>query len=371
MSPWEIVTQSCAFNRDLWAIVQCADASCDEVMVSRFVRSSLCRENIPIGFERVPFVLCGENADVVEGLRQAVSLVRSDTFNSVWQASKETGTRFARTFWRFWLRLAKREPAICVVLSGLSKEVVEVLGEEDFDYLALEIFLSIYRSRFVVQGTSLGLMSEYRDPIQDALADWVLAEAVNDPKRTAKAQSRFLRWAFSGDSICDLSTSAVVNFQANPQEIEEAFNSWCAIGVGQESTFRLRTFLTGASRAENRRRWRAVEHLRKKQGPFRYPNGVAGEELAGVFEKLMGRGVLLGLSAVDLMRVLPVVAAWAFLSVGLPCDESQIGCMTGSLEKRYRRCFEEIRVRNLSSESLVGSPQRLFDEESLCAIGCG
>lgn len=80
----------------------------------------------------------------------------------------------------------------------------------------------------------------------------------------------------------------------------------------------------------------------------------------------------MGLNAVDLMRILPVVAVLAFLMAGIPFDESRIGCMTGLLEKRYRRCFEEIRVRSLSSESLAGSPQRLFDEESLCAaIGCG
>lgn len=353
--------------------MQRADISTEDVLVSRIVRSSLRQGGVPVGFEFLPFgVSCTDQEEMVSALHQAVLQVGLAHFNGSWQAKNDTGeTQFARAFWRFWLKVAKTDPAICMVLSGLPKEAVKVLAEDDFDFLALEVFLSIYRPKYLVQGANLTLMREFRDPVQDALADWLLAEEMNDRSRIVQARSRFLRWAFSGDNLCDLATSTVVNFQASTHEIDSTFDSWNSIGVGQESSFRLLTFLTGASRAENRRRWRSVAHPCKKEGSFQFPNGGAGDEVACVFEKLMGRGVLMGLNAVDLMRILPVVAVLAFLIAGIPFDESRIGCMTSLLEKKYRRCFEEIRVRSLSSESLVGSPQRVMVEGSLCAIGCG
>lgn len=360
-------------NRSLWTLMQRADISTEDVLVSRLVRSCLRQGTVPVGFEFLPFsVSCTDQEEMVSALHQAVSRVGLDHFNGSWQAITDTAdTRFARAFWRFWLKVAKTEPAVCMVLSGLPKEAVKVLAEDEFDFLALEVFLSLHRSKFIVQGANLTLMREFRDPVQDALADWLLAEEMNDADRIVRARSRFLRWAFSGDNFCDLATSTVVNFQASAHEIDSTFDAWNSIGVGQESSFRLLTFLTGASRAENRRRWRSVAHPCKKEGSFQFPNGGAGEEVACVFERFMGRGVLMGLNAVDLMRILPVVAVLAFLIAGIPFDESRIGCMTGLLEKKYRRCFEEIRVRSLSSESLVGSPQRVMVEERRCAIGCG
>lgn len=359
-------------NRSHWTLMQRADISTEDVIVSRLVRSCLRQGAIPLGFEFLPFgVCCTDPEEMAAALHRAVSLVGLDHFNGGWSKPDTGETRFARAFWRFWLKVAKTEPAVCMVLSGLPKEAVKVLAEDEFDFLALEVFLSLYRSKFIVQGANLTLMREFRDPVQDALADWLLAEEMNDADRIVRARSRFLRWAFSGDNFSDLATSTVVNFQASTHEINSTFDSWNSIGVGQESSFRLLTFLTGASRAENRRRWRSVAHPCKKEGSFQFPNGGAGEEVACVFEKLMGRGVLMGLNAVDLMRILPVVAVWAFLIAGIPFDESRIGCMTGLLEKKYRRCFEEIRVRSLSSESLVGSPQRVMVEERRCAIGCG
>ena len=362
-----------SLNKFLWTLMRRADISTEDVLVSRIVRSSLRQVEVPVGFEFLPFgVSCTDPEEMVSALHQAVSQVGLDGFNGSWQAKNDTGeTQFARAFWRFCLKVAKTEPAICMVLSGLPKRAVKVLAEDEFDFLALEVFLSIYRPKYQVQGANLTLMREFRDPVQDALADWLLAEEMNDADRIVRARSRFLRWAFSGDNFCDLATSTVVNFQASAHEIDSTFDAWNSIGVGQESSFRLLTFLTGASRAENRRRWRSVAHPCKKEGSFQFPNGGAGEEVACVFERLMGRGVLMGLNAVDLMRILPVVAVLAFLIAGIPFDESRIGCMTGLLEKKYRRCFEEIRVRSLSSESLVGSPQRVMVEESPCAIGCG
>lgn len=85
----------------------------------------------------------------------------------------------------------------------------------------------------------------------------------------------------------------------------------------------------------------------------------------------MGRGITGGLSAVELMRGLPVAAVYAFQLAGFYVDEAEVGRMTGVLEKKYRDCFEDIRRRSLSSESPAGSPQRVVIEERLCAIGCG
>lgn len=373
MKVWETIQQRRALNRSLWTMVQRNEIPSDEVMLSRLIRSSLSKVNLPKGFEQVSFVIVDDKNELTEALRQAVCQVGTDNFNVVLKSSQDVGApRFARAFWRFWLKVAKSDPAVCIVLSGLSKEAVAVLCEDEFDNLALEVFLSNYCSRFVVQGTNLRLLCESRDPVQDALTDWLLAEEMKDLKKSAQAKSRLLRWTFCGDSICDLSSTTLVNFNATTQEIDSTFDLWNTLGVGQESTFRLMTFLTGASRPENRRRWRVVMHPCRKKGSFQFPTGVSGAELSLVFEGLMGRCVAMGLSAVELMRVLPVVAVWAYLSAGLPCESSNIGRMTALLEKKYRHFFEAMRFNSLSLERQADSPQRLINKErQTCVIGCG
>lgn len=377
MTPVQLIIEICRLNALLWSSLQKWEVTGNELNylpVSRLVFSKLKAGIRPGDLELVPFTFWDRENGVAQALQMAADHVKTvESFTGITTADQRMNSAlgtFARHFWRFWLKVAKKNPEVCLLFSGLPKSVVQVLADEDFDCLGLEQFLLTYPQQFIVQGGVPRWFEDSRDAVQDALGDWLWAEEDRDAKGAAKARARSLRLIFGRESSCDL-IDAKVSFQSTPAEVEEVFSLWNAHGVGQESCFRMLSFICGTTRVENRRRWRATSHPLRKAGSFRFPSEVEGNKVSYVFEKVMGRGITGGLSAVELMRGLPVAAVYAFQLAGFYVDEAEVGRMTGVLEKKYRDCFEDIRRRSLSSESPVGSPQRVVIEERLCAIGCG
>ena len=364
MSPVEVVIEICCLNAALWSSLQKWEVTeFSHLPVSRLVFSKLKAGIRPAGLELVPFTFWDREYGVVQALQMAANHVKAvESFTGITTADQRMNSAlvtFARHFWRFWLKVAKKNPEVCLLFSGLPKPVVQVLADEDFDRLGLEQFLLTYPQHFIVQGSVPRWFEDSRDGVQDALGDWLWSEEDGDAQGAAKARARLLRLIFGRESSCDLA-DAEVSFQSTPSEVEEVFALWNSHGVGQESCFRMLSFICGTTRVENRRRWRATSHPLRKAGSFRFPGGVEGNKVSYVFEKVMGRGITGGLSAVELMRGLPVAAVYAFQLAGFYVDETEVGRMTGVLEKKYRDCFEDIRRRSLSSESLVPCNNNIF-----------
>lgn len=375
MTPIELLKDICHLNATLWGVLKKWEGTVDEINqlpVSRLVFKKLKAGIRPTELDLIPFSFWDRTNAVVVALQMAANQVKKESFNGIiarpCQRMSFSTVTFARQYWRFWLKVAKRNPEICVLFSGLPKAVVQALAHEDFDSLGLEQFLVTYPQRFILQGSSPIWFDESRDAVQDALGDWLWAEEDSNTRSAARAKARLLRLIFSRDTSCDL-IDVPVSFQSTPQAIDAVFDFWNCYGVGRESCFRMLSFCCGTTQAENRRRWRATSHPMRKEGIFQFPSGIEGQKIAYVFEKVMGRGITSGLSAPELMHGLPVVALYAFFLAGHSLDESKVGCMTSLLEKKYRQCFEQIRVQSLALERRYDSPQRITNEErgGVCA----
>lgn len=159
MTPVQLIIEICRLNALLWSSLQKWEVTGNELNylpVSRLVFSKLKAGIRPGDLELVPFTFWDRENGVAQALQMAADHVKTvESFTGITTADQRMNSAlgtFARHFWRFWLKVAKKNPEVCLLFSGLPKSVVQVLADEDFDCLGLEQFLLTYPQQFIVKG---------------------------------------------------------------------------------------------------------------------------------------------------------------------------------------------------------------------------
>lgn len=94
-------------------------------------------------------------------------------------------------------RMASLSPAGVRVCFGTDHATTRALLCPDFDRWSVEVFLRHFKPQFSLIGTDEVLWCDFRDPVQLAFSDWLLAS----PKKRLVQRDRFLRTAFESTGL--------------------------------------------------------------------------------------------------------------------------------------------------------------------------
>ena len=172
------------------------------------------------------------------------------------------------------------------VCFGTDRATTRTLLCPGFDRWSVEVFLRHFKLQFSLIGTDELLWCDFRDPVQLALSDWLLAS----PKNRLAQRSRFLRTAFD---FTDLPTGKHQSLDGeNEKEGANQIAICCAeMGIALPTTQRfLQLYGMKGKDAYNAAR-RCLRRSQPHRSPLYLPYAKRGEVLVQICKVLMNRAL--------------------------------------------------------------------------------